>query len=354
MQEGKDKDAFPDDVKVTELGYLSKDGETTVFALMWEPTGTAKVAPKAIVQIVHGMAEHIQRYDDFARYLVSCGFIVCASDHIGHGKSITEKSEWGCLPAQDGMDILIEDVHELRKTVAARFSRKTPYFIFGHSMGSMVVRMYVTRYAEGLTGAILSGTSQQSALFTGVGRILARRIAASKGESHKSDFLHRMGAGAFAKGVENARTEFDWMSTDDAVIDAFIADESCGARFSAGGYSTVAEVAGAVTKQSNVAKVDKDLPLLFVAGTLDPVGNNGKGVTAAAEALTSAGVKRVDTILYEGMRHEVLNEPGHEQVYADVSAWMEARLADRKDGRPEALSASSGGKDAQTHEGRPH
>lgn len=309
-------------VKSSKLGYRSSDGKTQINALVWEPIKGSGIAPKGIVQIVHGMAEHIERYDEFARYLAERGFVVCANDHIGHGKSVSDKSEWGCFPSEGGKDILITDVHELRKTVASRFSRQTPYIMFGHSMGSFITRSYITRFAEGLSAAVICGTGQQSLLLSKFGNMVARRIASSKGDCYKSTFLDSLGAGSFAKKINNPRTEFDWIATDEAVVDAYIADEACGVMFSAGGYATLTDLTGEVVTSASASEVPKDLPLLFIAGALDPVGGNGKGVEQAAEQYRRAGVTKVDLKLYEGMRHEILNEPCRAEVYADTADWM--------------------------------
>lgn len=316
-----------DSVKTSKIGYRSADGKTQIRALLWEPEKSAGIAPLGIVQIVHGMSEHVERYDEFARFLAGRGYIVCANDHIGHGKSVSDPSEWGCLPSVGGKDVLIADVHELRKTVASRYSRQTPYVMFGHSMGSFIVRAYLARHAEGLSAAVVCGTGQQPLLLSKFGNLVARRIASSKGDAYKSTFLDGLGAGAFAKKIDNPRTEFDWISTDDAVVDAYIADESCGVMFSAGGYATLTDLTGEVVGAAAAEAVPKELPILFIAGALDPVGEMGKGVEKAAEQYRRAGVETVDLTLYEGMRHEILNEPGRAEVYADVADWIGAHIS---------------------------
>ena len=314
-------------VKTGRIGYRSSDGKTQIRALTWEPEKNPGIAPAGIVQIVHGMSEHVERYDEFARYLVSRGYIVGANDHIGHGESVADPSEWGCLPSVGGKEVLINDVHELRKTVASRYARQTPYIMFGHSMGSFIVRAYLARFAEGLAAAVICGTGQQPLLLSKFGNLVARRIAASKGDAYKSTFLDGLGAGSFAKKIDNPRTEFDWISTDDAVVDAYIADESCGVMFSAGGYATLTDLTGEVVTAAAAGAVPADLPLLFIAGALDPVGDMGKGVERAVEQYRRAGVETVDLKLYEGMRHEILNEPGRAEVYADVADWIDEHRA---------------------------
>ena len=310
------------------LDFTSHDGKTTINAKLWTSAsfGTSEQpgseTPKAVIQIVHGMAEYIDRYDDLAEYLVGRGFVVCAEDHIGHGKSAANVDEFGHMPAHGGKDILIGDVHTLYRMVHELFPG-VPYVLYGHSMGSFITRCYIARYGDELAATVLSGTGNVAAPLSKFGRTLARMLAAIRGERHRSGFIDNMGAGAYGKQIENARTDLDWLSTDDAVVDAYIADELCGFMFTVGGYATLLDLTAEVVTPECAAKVPKALPILLVAGDGDPVGDMGEGVKAAAQLLRDAGVKQVDEIIYPGMRHEIHNEIGHEQVYDDVASWVE-------------------------------
>lgn len=326
--------------RIAPIEYPSRDGATRIHARLWMPEGAmplpgedgasgACLQPRGIVQVVHGMAEHIGRYDEFARFLVSRGFAVCGEDHIGHGLSAASSEDLGHMALPGGKDILIGDVHELRRLVAARFPPQTPYLLFGHSMGSFIVRAYLARHAAGLAAAVLCGTGQQPRALSAAGNLLARLLARLRGSRYRSAFIDGLGAGAYGKRIEGARTPFDWLSVDPAVVDAFLADERCGAMFTVGGYAALTDLTGEVASPSCASKVPHDLPLLFVAGAQDPVGDEGRGVRAAAELMRKAGVRRVDEIIYEGMRHEILNEPGRMQVFQDVARWMEARIDER-------------------------
>ena len=319
----------------SELGYPSKDGSTTIRARLWMPAGPdgTPVPPRAIVQIVHGISEHMDRYDAFAHVLAENGYAVCGEDHIGHGASAPDPSEFGHMPPREGKDILISDVDALRKMMQRRFGQAVPYFLFGHSMGSFIARAYVARpCAEGLAGAILCGTGQQPRLLSAAGNLLARAIGRIKGPRFRSAFIDGMGAGAYGKRIPDARTPFDWLSTDPAVVDTYRADERCGFMFTVGGYAALTDLTGEIADPACVARVPRDLPLLFIAGAEDPVGAQGKGVHAAVQALRDAGVAQVDEILYTGMRHEVLNEPGHAAVESDILSWIETCL-DRSESR---------------------
>jgi alpha-beta hydrolase superfamily lysophospholipase len=308
----------------TELYYLSHDGTTQIRALLWEPDATTP--PQGMIQIAHGMAEHIERYRDFARFLADHGFIVCANDHLGHGKSVSSSDDWGNLPVKGGKDILIEDTHRLRILIAERFSTELPYVLFGHSMGSFIARSYCAHHGEGLAAAIFCGTGQQPLWLSRAGGMLAKLISSIKSATHKSTFLNNMGAGAYSKAVDKPRTPLDWLSFDEGNVDAYIADPASGFLFSAGGYATLLSLTAEIVTPACARAIPQDLPILFIAGAEDPVGTNGKGVEAAAEQLRKTGHTNVTVRLYEGMRHEILNETGHAKVYQDVLDWIVSSL----------------------------
>ena len=318
------------DVRTSKVGFLSHDGTSTIRGVVWEPARRAhadgaSLCPRGVVQIVHGMAEHVERYDAFARYLVERGFIVCGEDHIGHGHSVADESRLGCLPP-DGKEIMIEDVHELRTIVMARYAKTTPYFIFGHSMGSFITRAYLARHGQGVTGAVICGTGQQPLLVSRAGNWLARFLCRRKGPDYRSAFLDNLGVGAYAKQIKDARTSVDWICTDPVVVDAYIADPLCGAMFSVGGYATLTDLTGEVATRECAERVPKDLPVLLVAGEEDPVGSCGTGVRKVFDQFKAAGIADVQLKLYPGMRHEILNESGHAEVFEDVETWMEKAL----------------------------
>ena len=316
-------------VEKSTVGFKSYDGSSQIKGVLWQPvSGASAQAPRVrgIVQIVHGMAEHSGRYEDFARFLVDRGFAVCAHDHIGHGRSAASPADLGHMPVKDGKDALIEDVESMRRIVSARFSRQTPYFIFGHSMGSYITRAYLSRHAQGLAGAVICGTGNEPVAKSKAGHALALRIARRKGERTRSKLLHRLADGSFSKAVKNARTPLDWLSSDPAVVDAYLADDLCGQMFTAGAYATLTSLTAEVATLDSALAVPSELPVLFIAGALDPVGDKGKGVKSAAELFRKAGIADVEVKLYPGMRHEILNEPGKRQVYDDVLAWIEQRI----------------------------
>lgn len=302
--------------------FLSADAHTQIRGVIWQP----EEEPRAVVQLVHGMAEHIMRYEPFARYLNERGFLVCGHDHLGHGSSVESTDDWGCLPARTGKDILVNDVGRMRGLVRERVDASLPHFLFGHSMGSFVVRAYIAECAQGLSGAIICGTGYIPPATSAAGNFLARAIARTRGERYVSNLLGELSLGAYAKAIPDARTPLDWLSYNEENVDAYIADDECGFAFSAGGNATLTALTREVCSPECCARVPNDLPLLYIAGDGDPVGDMGEGVRKAAQMAREAGSVDVTCTIYEHMRHEILNEKNGQRVMDDVATWMEEHL----------------------------
>lgn len=306
-------------IKKTEWFFLSTDGKTKLHTISWEPSDN----PKAIIQIAHGMVEFIDRYDEFARFLAERGYMVVGNDHLAHGGSVAGKKEWGNLEPGKGRDFLVEDVHALHGLTVARYGDTLPYFLLGHSMGSFIVRSYIARYGEGLSGAIISGTSNQSIASTVAGKTLAKIISALKGPTYRSRLIDGLALGSYNKRFEPARTRVDWLTKDKTIVDAYLADPRCNFVFTVGAYGELLSLVAEVIDPITVARVPKTLPILFMSGTDDPVGGFGKGVTAAHDLFVSTGIDCVKLRLYQGDRHEILNETDRDVVYRETFEWME-------------------------------
>lgn len=311
------------------VSLASSDGTTTLRGYLWEAKAASKPAPRGIVVLVHGMCEHIERYEGFARTLARAGFAVCGYDQIGHGASADE-SRWGDIPSRGGADFLVEDVGRMRRLAEDRWGAGVPLFVFGHSMGSFVTLNYVQRHGEGLAGAVICGTGTVGVSKARMGNRVARLICATRGDNHKSPLLHSMADGAYSKAIPGARTEFDWLSFDRQNVDDYIADPACGFPFSAGGYATLTKLTERACDPACARSIPSDLPLLYIGGAVDPVGDFGKGVRAAADLARSSGVRDVTCTVYEGMRHEILQEAEAERVMADVVAWMSRRCGEER------------------------
>lgn len=311
---------------------LKGEQAARIHALQWLPP--ANVALRAVVHITHGMSEHIERYDHFARFLAERGFAVCGQDNIGHGKSVASNDDWGHIPVEGGKDALIENVHVLRGIVEKRMDSyvgekacdRLPYFMFGHSMGSFILRDYLSRHGQGLAGAVICGTGRQSAAVAAAGLAAARAIARVKGERFVSDALFNLADGAYGKAIKHARTDLDWLAANPAVVDAYLADPACGFRFSAGAYVALMGLLLDVSKKSVIDRIPKTLPLFLIAGSEDPVGARGRGVARVYQEYKQAGLHDVDMRLYLGMRHEIINEKENGKVYGDVLQWLEGHI----------------------------
>ena len=303
-------------LKKKEFSYPSADKKTKIHAVMWKPESEIR----AVLQICHGMVEYIDRYDRFASFLAEQGFLVVGNDHLGHGASVTSDEEHGYFGHPDGNRYVIADIHHLR-TAAQKKYPDVPYFMLGHSMGSFLLRQYLTLHGEGLTAAIIMGTGSQPRLILTAGKLICRAIALFRGWHFRSDLVDGMAFGGYNKKFEPARTDNDWLTKDSAIVDAYCADPWCTFQFTVNGYYQM--FTGIEAAQKNVGSIPKDLPLLIVSGAEDPVGNFGKGVKEVYENCREAGIKDVSIKLYPDDRHEILNETDYRTVYADLLKWME-------------------------------
>lgn len=300
-----------------EFTIPSKTGTTNIFARCWIPESGAK----AVFQIVHGMAEHGERYEDFAAYLCQKGFAVLVDDHAGHGKSVKSDDDLGYFGDEGGWDAFVEDEKALTELAKKEFP-DIPIIFFGHSMGSFIAREYVRRYGsdEAVKGAIICGTSGKNpAAAIAIG--MAGMIAKLKGSRHRSEFINKIAFGPYNNKIKNPKTPFDWLTTDEAIVDKYIADKYCGFLFTAAGYKDLFTILNTVSGKDWYAGVPKDLPLLVVAGEEDPVGSYGKGVKEVYNNLKAEGCADVTLKLYPAMRHEILNEKERATVYEDIAAW---------------------------------
>lgn len=285
--------------------------------LEWRPEG----APRAVVQLVHGMAEHIDRYDATARRLNQAGYLVVGHTHLGHG---AQAPLLGWFAPQGGWNALVEDVHTLREQTQAAWPG-VPYFLLGHSMGSFITRTYCQRHEAGLTGVILSGTAHFDPPLLIAGLCIANVQCWLGGEKKPSVLLQNISFAGYNRDWMPARTPNDWLSKDREVVDRYQADPLCGFPFTAGGYRDLFRGLKTLYPQ-HLATMDKDVPVRLFSGASDPVGGRGEGVKATMRELLDAGVKDVSLKLYDGGRHEMLNEVERDTVCNDLIAWMDDQL----------------------------
>ena len=311
-------------MKREDFSYPSADGLTTIHAAAWMP----ERQPAAVLQICHGMTEYIGRYEGFAAFLADKGFVVTGNDHLGHGASVrTDADEdlHGYFADGDGNRCMIGDIHTLRTKTRERFS-ELPYFFLGHSMGSFLTRQYITQYGEGLAGAIIMGTGSNPVSVLKGGMAVCRMIASCRGWHYRSALVDRMAGGSFTKRIRPLRTPKDWLSKDEAVVDRYVADPLCTFVFTLNAYYNMFRGMERMQEPEAVSAIPKTLPMLFVSGEEDPVGDYGKGVRKAFELYRKAGIRDLQMKLYPNDRHELLNATDREAVFRDLLGWLQAHL----------------------------
>ena len=308
---------------MSDIFYPSHDGKTTIHACIWRPEGEIK----GVVQIIHGMCEYAERYAPFAKFLNSKGYLVCAEDHLGHGKSVTAESELGYFNKQRSTKIISDDIHALQLAVKEQTSDK-PYFVLGHSMGSFFCRKYISLYGEEIDGAIIMGTGFKGKLTLDFALAFVRLNVLLRGWRHRSKFILKLAFGSYNKRFKPAKTNNDWLSKDESNVSAYEADPLCGFPFTNNGYNILFSILKDACSNRTINSVPKDLPVYFVAGTDDPVGDYGKGVKKVKSKFEKAGIKDVSITLYEGARHEILNDFCKEQVESDILEFIEKYSGD--------------------------
>lgn len=302
------------------FSYPSADGIHAIHAQEWLPQD----APRGMVQIVHGVAEYAGRYDHVARFLNERGYAVCGEDHLGHGYTVND-GKYGYFAPKGGWELLLRDVRRLRELEGEKYPG-VPYFILGHSMGSFLTRTYLIRFPGTVNGAILSGTGQEPAPLVAFGRGLAGALCRLKGPDYVSDLVYRLSLGNYNRSFRPNRTAADWLSRDQAMVDANLKDPLCAFRPTVSMFRDMMEGLQFIARPSNLAKMDPNTPIYFFSGDRDPVGSMGKGVEKVVGMFKKAGCRYVTMRLYCEGRHEMLNEIDRHLVMQDLAVWLDAHL----------------------------
>ena len=300
--------------------WFDSCGAGRIHCCKWAPEGQ----PKAVVQIVHGIAEFVERYDAFAEYLNSLGYLVVAEDHMGHGQSINGKGIRGYF--HGGWFSAVADTYQLLQDTMAEYEG-VPYILFGHSMGSFMARTILCKYPDsGISGAIICGTGWQPTFALPAMVRFLSAVCKKHGETQPDEGLQKLVFGSYNKKVEHPRTAYDWLTRDSKIVDAYIAHPLCGFTAARGLLRDMTEGIHYIQQPANLQKMRKDLPVFFIAGGDDPVGPYGKGVHQAANAFRKAGMEDVAVKIYPLGRHEILNEINKEEVFRDVAGWIESKI----------------------------
>lgn len=305
-----------------DFSFLSTDGATMLHGVLWEST---QVPAKAVVQIAHGVAEHIDRYDHFARFLNDHGFTVVGHDHLGHGKSVTVNGTAVYFGDGATWETVTDDLYALHTRMKGQYPA-LPHFLLGHSMGSFLVRSYLIRYSGTVQGAIVMGTGWQGGMSISAGLALCS-ILAKNGADKPHPLITKLAFGSYNKKFKPARTAFDWLSADEANVDAYLVDPYCGGEMTVGLFRQMLRGFRFNQRFSSLDRMNGKTPVLLISGKADPVGDMGAGVNQTYSEFKRSGVADCTVKLYPKLRHEILNEAAHrDEVYGDILNWMEERL----------------------------
>lgn len=298
-----------------EAYFMSSTGTDKIHTVIWS---SDEKEPIGIFQIAHGVSEHIERYDEFARYLAERGFVVCGNDHLGHGLSVSDPSHYGFMAEKDGDIRMVDDMHILTLIMKKRYP-ELPCFLLGHSMGSLCARVYATKFGEELRGLILCGTLDIPAAAVVLEeplKFLCDRLGpATEVPNSLFDKLNTI-------GIKDKKTDKDWLSVNEENVQAFLLDPLCGNDLKLGGIRDLVSLANSACSTTWALRVPYGLPILIISGAKDPIGFNGKGVISVSDSLEEAGLEP-KVIMYPGYRHEILNEDNREAVFEDVCRWTE-------------------------------
>lgn len=305
--------------KYTEK-IASKDSKNNLNTVIWE----TEKEPVGVLQIVHGMAEYIDRYDNFAKYMTEHGFNVIGHDHLGHGYSVSDERDYGFFAEENGDKIIIEDMHSVTQYAKEKWE-ELPNFILGHSMGSFCLRQYLTKYSNDVFGAIITGTGWIPSAAALLGKTIATNTCKSKGSHTVNPLLIKLTLEPYNKPFAPARTNCDWLSRDEKQVDLYINDKLCGFDFTAGAYKDFFTVLEKIAKNKQLIGMRKSLPILITSGSVDPVGGK-KACEKLNAQYKRCGIDDVTLKLWENDRHEILNELDKSDVYDYICTWLKSKI----------------------------
>lgn len=302
--------------------FTSTDGEVICY---YKWSADPKIPFKGVIQIAHGLGEHAGRYDHIAHLFQKEGFEIYANDHRAHGKTAEIKRLFGFYEGKDYFEDCVEDMHELSNLMRKEHP-KAKFILFGHSMGSLLSRRFVLSYGKELDALIISGTASFIKGLGNIGLVSATAVTAVRGRSRKNEFLKSFFFDEFNKKFKPNRTKLDWISSDEDKVDIFEADPYRIENFSLGVFLDIIKNSKKLNEQKAFNATPKDLPVLIFSGDKDPVGEMGKGVTKVAKKYEKSGLNDLTFNLYEGGRHEMLNETNSEEVEKDILKWLRKRI----------------------------
>lgn len=303
-----------------EFYFDSVCNTNKIHAVKWVPEGT----PLCIVQIVHGMSEYVERYEEFATFLTERNILVVGEDHLGHGKSMGDNPP-GYFCKEQPHKVLVENVHILKDMIKKEYP-DVPYVVFGHSMGSFITRNFLHNYGAEIDGAVICGTGMLPKPLIQAMSIMVKILCAVQGEKSISKFVNDMAFGSYQNRIANPKTEYDWLSVNEENVQKYLADPLCGFSFTLNGFKGLAGLLKGLYDIEKIEAMPKELPMYFICGGEDPVGDYSVGVEKAYKTYIGVGMTNVSNRIYPGKRHEILMEDNKLEVMNDVYTWIERSI----------------------------
>ncbi len=301
--------------------FLSTSGLCNIHVCIWYPDKIKYTKPIGIIQIAHGMVDHIERFENMANYFTKRGFIVVGNDHLGHGDSIVNKDNWGYFADhEDSGTYLVKDMHRLTKIMKKKYP-DLPYILIGHSMGSFLTRKYMMMYKDELDACVVLGTGNQRLAVVQAGKLLVRITKYFKGDRYRSPILKKLMFANYNKGINDSKSENDWLTRDFDIVNQYDHDEKCSFMFTVNAYAGMLKVIRFVIRDANIRHTPRYLPVLFAAGNADPVGEYGKAVKRIYRKY-ARWLDDVELKLYDNCRHELHSEINREQIFEDIYLWI--------------------------------
>lgn len=298
--------------KYYEINFPSSDGKNTVHADVYEPSGEIF----GVIQISHGMVDHVGRYNELAAFFAERGFVVAGNDHLGHGKTAAAADDFGYFAKKDGVSLVLSDLNAMNTELHERYPKK-PVIMLGHSMGSFLARLYAVRYSHSISALIIHGTGGSNPLVA-LGKLVAKLNILLCGEKNRSRFLKKLSVGSYNKRFPKEEGHNAWLSRDIEKVKPKDKDERANFVFTSRAYYDLFTMLGDSNSKEWYKSYPKDMKTLVISGDMDPVGNFGKGVKEVYNNLLQSGCTDVSLKLYEGARHELFNELNSEEVFSDI------------------------------------
>lgn len=301
---------------IDEITFPSNEQGETIYGRIYYPY----CEPRGIVQFTHGMCDYGARYEDLFREITDFGYVAAYCDDLGHGHTLQSLDDLGYFSARKGYLKLADDFCTFYDLLDEKFP-DTKHYIMGHSMGSFLVRYFMSSYRKNMAGAILMGTGGPNP-FAGVGSLLAAGIGLVRGGYYRSSFLNNLVFGTYNKHIENPESDWDWLSYDRNTVNSFLEDEYRNRTFTASGFKDMLTLYRLANSVTLIDDIPRELPILFLSGEDDPLGDYGNGIKKLGHIFDSKDFKDVEINILPEARHELCHELCKRQVFADIGDWL--------------------------------